>query len=1317
MAVTSLQFAGLTIPPAASLNAAASQRALAGAGARALVPLTYGTDRVGALLLNVLVSGTDASVLLVQCLWGHACDAVDELRLNDQALPAGSVVISYTGAQTTADVALVGAFAAQGITYTDTLTGYAYSVIAMPSRSFTGALDASARVRGRRVYDPRKDTTAGGAGAHRLATPATWEWSDNPSLCLADWLASSTYGPAEPVLWSSVPAAANANDATVGAAAEKRRTIGLTMTQPVSMVDLVEALRAYAGCWLMPASGGMRLIADTDAVAVASYSHDAGQIAELGALVLRDRGNSPTAVEVTYTDASQIPYRDASATASLPGAGTTLPWRLSGVRLPGVHRYSQALREATERLNKLTLADLTTDAEVFDVGIAHDLADIVTITHPIGLVAKAMRVTGIEMPAAGRWRLSLTEHDPLVYSASVVTLASTTDTPRVAPAGPPDDVAGLTGTLTQGAVRWAWTQSAVSDYAETRLRIGASWAAGAPLWAGRANSYTHLVDVAGTYTLWAKHYNRSGLESLAASSASATLTSTDINAPGSSQATVYLYQWGNATQPGNPSGQTTYTWGTGSNTTYTGGNDWLVAVAANPGTAGGRLWVARKAILAPAGTVSSAVSWAAGYTISAESINGAQGGAGQQGVPGIKAATPTVYQWAASIPTIAGSATYTWAAADLGTLPGVWTAAPGSGSPGQTLWGASVSLVDASGATTTAIDWSGASITARGYAGNNGGAGQTGISARRAYALTTATSLGGGTVTTNGISSLPATNTVFGSGLTWAATPATPGTGQVLYQSDGLYNPATDQINWETPYISALKVGNLAALAVNTGALTVNDTLTMGTGGVVRASNWTAGAGGLGWRLTETDVELPATGIRGQLTAGQINANGLSIKNASGVVILNAGPALDFNSRFGDTTGIPANGATVGAQWGINLSGQPADTDILNTHTQGGVTVVNHPGGGNVGYNAASQFGAIKIRLPQWFSATMLRFFVEVYEYTQNKSFTLEIGGYNYFENIWYNCYAKMVGSAAAEKVVRFGHDGTKCCIWIGEPDSVWEYPQITVTNFRAGYSNQAASLWNAGWQVALDTSVHSGHSITATEASPLTGASWSQIPGGTGKAADNATVGATWGSNLAGRPDNLAGLTGAEGILNSLLSGSITAAAATALWSNIAGQANAPANNATVGAPEGTLVGGVDATTVASGAGNGASALTAVNDATTGLAQRLRSNAQNVLAGPGGIATGSLTWDSSGARTGGYGVGMTATGLAAYSATFGATPSFVIGTDGNITLRGTVYATAGEFSGSLNVNSGGSNRMEITATRIKIFNANIERVRLGDLS
>lgn len=423
-----LVFAGLTIPAAAALNSVAAPRGLSAAGARALVPLIYGQDRADGLILNVLLADTDSTTLLVQVLWCHACNAVGTLRLNDKALSSGSSATNYTGSQVSADSALVTAFAAQGITYTDTLAGYAYSVISMPVREFDGQLSFSALIEGRKLYDPRLDSTNGGAGSHRLATPSTWAYSTNPSLALADWLYSSTYGANDPPLWSSVITAANANDALVGSPSETHRRIGVTLKASAQVPEVAEALRAYAGVWMVPTSGGVKLLPDTTAASSATYSHASGQIAAIGPLSLRDLGNSPTAVEVVYTNTSQVPYRDASAVASLAGAGTTLPWRQSTVRLPGIQRYGQALREATERLNKLTLSDLSTTLEVFDVGIAHEVGDVVTVSHPVGLVSKLFRISAPpEMAGPGRWRLPLAEYDPAVYSTTVATGPTYTD--------------------------------------------------------------------------------------------------------------------------------------------------------------------------------------------------------------------------------------------------------------------------------------------------------------------------------------------------------------------------------------------------------------------------------------------------------------------------------------------------------------------------------------------------------------------------------------------------------------------------------------------------------------------------------------------------------------------------------------------------------------------------------------------------------------------------------------------------------------------------------------------------------------------------
>lgn len=531
-----MSWSQLTIPPAPVLNSVgtgAAERQLSAAGSRSVVPLVYGEDRIAALILNVLPAAAGSSTLLVQLLWCAACDSVSALKLNDQDLPAGSSVTHYTGSQTATDAPLVAAFAAQGITYTATLAGYAYSVVSLPIRSVTSAeFNFAALIRGRKVYDPRKDSSVGGTGTHRLAVPSTWEWSANPTLCLADYSSSIVYGAGTPIDWTTVPAAANANEALVGG--EVRRIVGVSFISPVEAGDAIETLRAYAGCWVLPGVNGVRLVPDADAASCASYSHAAGEIAAIQPLELRDTSRAPTAVEVIYTDRSKLPWRDASAIAQLPGAGTTKPWRLSQVRLPGVSRYSQARREAIERLNKLTLCDLSTSVEIFDIGIRHEIGDIILLTHPLGLAAKPMRVVVPRRMGPGRWQLDLVEHDSAVYSNEVVAAPTVADTAWVSPAGPPAAVTGLTATPDELGVMFRWDANPEKDVTGYELRIGGtSWETALPLAGGiktvaAGNSYRWLQPASGTYVLRIKAVDSEAMASATATALTVTVTSTKL---------------------------------------------------------------------------------------------------------------------------------------------------------------------------------------------------------------------------------------------------------------------------------------------------------------------------------------------------------------------------------------------------------------------------------------------------------------------------------------------------------------------------------------------------------------------------------------------------------------------------------------------------------------------------------------------------------------------------------------------------------------------------------------------------------------------
>jgi hypothetical protein len=140
--------------------------------------------------------GTDWEVLVL-ALADHRCDALEGFYVNDAYVAYGGdgMVAGYnnqlqvfwrSGTETqTVPAILTGN--GPGWTANDNGAGVAHVVVAYKA----DASDAKNPVwpngrpkflwvvRGALCYDPRKDSSVGGSGAHRWANPATWEWSEN----------------------------------------------------------------------------------------------------------------------------------------------------------------------------------------------------------------------------------------------------------------------------------------------------------------------------------------------------------------------------------------------------------------------------------------------------------------------------------------------------------------------------------------------------------------------------------------------------------------------------------------------------------------------------------------------------------------------------------------------------------------------------------------------------------------------------------------------------------------------------------------------------------------------------------------------------------------------------------------------------------------------------------------------------------------------------------------------------------------------------------------------------------------------------------
>ena len=124
------------------------------------------------------------------------------------------------------------------------------------------------------------------------------------------------------------------------------------------------------------------------------------------------------------------------------------------------------------------------------------------------------------------------------------------------------------------------------------------------------------------------------------------------------------------------------------------------------------------------------------------------------------------------------------------------------------------------------------------------------------------------------------------------------------------------------------------------------------------------------------------------------------------------------------------------------------------------------PNGGDFRTITNSYTGAICISLPANIGNTMLSMWIDVYIYSPNKSFSIHVGGYTYNSNFSNSPFAMVYG--ASHKVRLTYDNGFK--IYIGETNSTWSYPQISIRDVVLGF-NQNYSNWSNDWSVSFVTS------------------------------------------------------------------------------------------------------------------------------------------------------------------------------------------------------------------------------------------------------
>lgn len=132
--------------------------------------------------------GDKEAHVVVVTLAGHQIESAELYEINGKPKPSGTTAEIMRGDQTEANQTALQY--CDGWTESHVGFGRSYAVVTIPidpEEMPSGLQNITFKVKGKRVYDPRKDTTAGGDGPHRANDELTWEWSDNAILCAFDY--------------------------------------------------------------------------------------------------------------------------------------------------------------------------------------------------------------------------------------------------------------------------------------------------------------------------------------------------------------------------------------------------------------------------------------------------------------------------------------------------------------------------------------------------------------------------------------------------------------------------------------------------------------------------------------------------------------------------------------------------------------------------------------------------------------------------------------------------------------------------------------------------------------------------------------------------------------------------------------------------------------------------------------------------------------------------------------------------------------------------------------------------------------------------
>ena len=211
---------------------------------------------------------------------------------------------------------------------------------------------------------------------------------------------------------------------------------------------------------------------------------------------------------------------------------------------------------------------------------------------------------------------------------------------------------------------------------------------------------------------------------------------------------------------------------------------------------------------------------------------------------------------------------------------------------------------------------------------------------------------------------------------------------------------------------------------------------------------------------------------------------------------LSANPKLQFTAANGsqpvalvytdfDAYRAPAGIRLLGNQGGEwfespRIISNKYNANVISSWTSdGGSFIGNYFGNGVIMNNGSSSVtGTIKIQLPVSWTNTMGVYKIMLYEYTGRGSSEITVSFYNYTSSESYYNYSYQV-NGVFEGAVRLAHDGSKCCILLGNTSYTWAYPKVFVHQIFGG-QNISSDYLDATFNISIITSESGLSKITS---------------------------------------------------------------------------------------------------------------------------------------------------------------------------------------------------------------------------------------------